>query len=227
MKNYIVTGLLFFAVFSMFIFSSCEKTDDQTVIMNNAGSLTVKVVDENNQPCTNAHVRIYGYSSEVIFEDTTNTSGVFKIGKLLYGEYKYTISVKRGNISYGDSRMFQIVAGSDKLIEVKPFMNVSKVKLAIVNEFSGEVVPNINVGLSPTVQYQSIYSLEDFIKSSYFIKKTDFNGEVMFDGIPVGSIYPRNYRLFVFEDASNWEPVDYFLIVHPNKTMSYTVFVSL
>jgi hypothetical protein len=226
MKNYI-KGLLFFAVSSMFIFSACEKSEDQTIIMNNAGSLTLKVIDENNQPCTDASVRIYSNNGNQIYMDTANTSGVFNVGKLLYGQYKYSVSVKRGNISYGDSRAFQIVAGSDKLIQVSPISNVSKVKLTIVNQYSGQVVPDLNVGLYVTGVNQNLYTLEDYIKTCYFIKKTDSNGDVMFDGIPVGSIDPYTYRIVVFEDTSNWEPVGSYFYVYPNQTKSYTVFVSL
>lgn len=222
MRNYIVPKILFIALVSVIMFSSCEKNDEKIIVLNNSGTLTIKVLDENNQPCNDATVSIYS-NGNLLFQDTTNTSGIFNVGKLLYGEYQYRVSAKKENRVYGDTRVVQIVAGENKVIQVNPYSYVSKVKFTVFNAYNGEVIPDRSVGLltySNSGQSQ-LSTLEDYIKLCYFIKKTDLNGEVIFENVPVGSINSTAYKTIVFEDNTNWEVISNTFYVYPHETKSY------
>lgn len=224
MRKIEFAGLIILAVFSAFILSSCEKNDDYKIVINNSGNLTIKVLDENNQPCTGATVRIYGEGGK-LYEDTTNTTGIFNIGKLLYGEYSYSISAKKENRKYSESRIFQIVAGDDKVIQINPYSLVSKVKITVVNYWTGQPMPDISLGLMP---YESLgqgtsFSFEDYVKLCYYIKVTDSNGQVLFDEVPVGSIYSRPYTALIFTDETHWQTSGNSLNVYNGETRSYII----
>lgn len=222
MKKILLSGLIILTVFSVFLLSSCEKSDDHTIVINNAGNLTIKVLDENNQLCTDADVRVYSEGGK-LYEDTTNITGIFNVGKLLYGEYSYSISAKKENRSYGDNRFFQIVAGDDKVIQINPFDIVSKVKITIVNYMTGQSVPGISVGIMPYGYSSTNLAFEDYVKLCYFIKVTDSNGQVLFDGVPAGSIYGRSYTSLVYTDETHWESSGSIFNVFTGETRNYTI----
>lgn len=224
MKNIRNISLALLATTLAFILPSCEKNDDHTIVFNNSGSLTVKVLDENNQPCNDASLTVYG-GGQMLFQDTTNTTGVFNVGKLLYGEYGYSVTAKKENRTYSDNRMFQIVAGDDKVIQINPYSYVSKVKINVIDYWTGQPVQDISIGLLPTGSFSqgTSYSFEDYIKLCYFIEVTDSNGQVIFNEVPVGSIYGRSYIAFIFTDESHWETSGNTMYVYKDETNTFTV----
>ena len=72
---------------------SCEENDD----LGDSGKVKVKAVDLNNDPLSGAEVRIYSPEENqngVIFEDSTNASGICNVGKLLPDEYRYMVTAR-------------------------------------------------------------------------------------------------------------------------------------
>lgn len=224
MKTIKITYFLLIVLTSAVFFNSCEKSEDITVTFNNAGSLTVNVLDGNNQPCNDAIFIVYS-NNEIIYIDSTTTTGLYNVGKLLYGEYQYYVSAKTENRVYYDSRVFQIVAGEDKVINVNPFANTTKVKINVIDSW-GNPLSDVNVGLiSGTYTNTLLYN--DLVNSCYFIQATDENGSVLIDNVPVGSLSPRAYSILVYRNEQEWDYNSNPTYVIPRETREYTYYVNL
>ena len=122
-----ITCILLLAV----LMFSCKKEDDQindnfTVILNQSGNLSIKVIESNGNAAGDAPVRVYSSVPEgLIYSDTTDAQGICNIGKLLQGHYSYRVSSTINNKLYTESQNFQIIAGDSKTIIVNPFLNIT------------------------------------------------------------------------------------------------------
>ena len=117
---------IFFAFLALsFLFVSCKE---ETVILNQSGSLTFKVVDPEGKPVADARIMLFFddyYYDEIMFDEKTNASGLCATGKLLQGTYYCEVEVTIEGKYYYIEKMVQVIAGKDKKVELKliPYNN--------------------------------------------------------------------------------------------------------
>ncbi len=226
-----LSWLLIFTI----IFISCEKDDDTqlenlTVLVNNSGTLTVKVMENTQTPYGDALVYVYSDLSEggVIFQDTTSSDGILNVGKLLEGSYYCRVYAEKDNKDYSDAMLFQIIAGDTKTVEINPFLNVGTISVKIVNNDS--IIPYVNVVLIPHNNYSNEdYEFDDLIEEAYFNGTTNSEGWVSFEGVPVGSPYGYEYSIMAYISYENYSyPYQgNSLHAYKNDEQKYTVEVDL
>lgn len=191
-----------------FLFASCEKdSDNLTVLLNQSGTLSIKVVDNSQSGFKGSKVSIYSSipDGERIYNDSTDINGICDIGKVLQGQYEYYVSAVKDNITYSCSEYFQVIAGDDKTIETNPFLNVGDARVKIVN-INSEPIAEINVALIPHPNYSNVdYYLSDLIDEAYAIGKTDSEGWVEFQDLPAGSRYGGEYSVVVYYNSENFD----------------------
>ncbi|MGE5383383.1 MAG: hypothetical protein ACM3PX_08160 [Omnitrophica WOR_2 bacterium] len=200
----------FFVAISLIIivFSACKKEPDTiTLVTNPGGNLVIKVLDEGNIPISKAKVYVQSTIGDgvTLFYDSTNNDGLCNVGKLLEGEYEYSVGAYKGNIYYYKGGAFQIVGGDSKTIEVNPFKNVTKMSVRIVDYYNNDPIPSLNVALIPHAPYYNVsYSFESLVNEAYFTGITDGNGWVTFNKVPYSSINGE-YSVMVFRSSNEWD----------------------
>lgn len=192
---------LFIAVLlSVFLFSSCEKNPDElTITINQTGTLSVKVVDEDKKGVSNAEVAV-NYYGDKISEGLTDNDG-YHTEKLIQGFYTCYVSAVLGKATYTDSKRVQIIAGENKQIELDPSANSGKGFLKIFKggdypDYEQIPVKNINVALVRSEDYNNLNSIDEYIAAAHFIEKTDAQGMVNILNIPANV----NYRVILYNE---------------------------
>ncbi len=189
------------------LFISCEKDPDNiTVVLNGSGSLSIKVIDEQNNAFNGAKVNVYSSipEGERIFYDSTDASGVCNVGKVIQGQYLYYVSAEKDNRIYNIAEYFQVIAGESKTIEVNPFLNVGKLSIRIIDYFSNPV-ELVNVALIPHSNYSNVtYYFDDLLEEAYFNARTNADGWVTFDKVPAGAMYSSEYSVLVYFSSSEY-----------------------
>jgi len=111
---------IFFALLALSLtLVSCK---DETVILNQSGTLTIKVVDEEGKPVADASVRLYTedyYSNGAVFDKKTDASGICNTDKLLQGTYEASVRMKIGDQEYYAYKIVQVLADKNKTVELK------------------------------------------------------------------------------------------------------------
>lgn len=185
------------------LFISCAKEpDSMTVFLNQSGTVSIKVVDNNKNAFKGAQVSIYSSvpGDQRIYFDSTDVSGICNVGKILQGQYKYHVTAKKDKPVYSYSEYFQIIAGDDRILEVNPFKNTGKISIKIINS---QMVPvgNVNIALIPHPNFSNEdYIFNDLINEAHFTSKTNTDGWTQFEGIPVD----REYSVLVYFDNKNY-----------------------
>lgn len=214
---------------------SCNKDDDttkenMTVLINQSGSLSVKVIGSDGLGVPGSPVRIYSTFPEggLIYNDTTDIQGICNVGKLLEGQYTYRLSAERDNRTYTEGMDFQIIAGDNKTLEINPFLNVGDLKIIIVDP-GNYPIAGVNVALIPHPKYSNVeYIFDELIAEAYFIEVTDAGGYVSFKGVPAGSPYSTDYSVMAYYDSLNYSYPDLNNSVwtYRNQERSFTIEVS-
>ena len=111
---------MFFALLALSLtLVSCK---DETVILNQSGTLTIKVVDTEGKPVADAPVKLYFedyYSDGVVFDKKTDASGICNTDKLLQGTYEASVRIKIGDQEYYAYKLVQVFADKNKTVELK------------------------------------------------------------------------------------------------------------
>ena len=111
---------MFFALLALSLtLVSCK---DETVILNQSGTLTIKVVDTEGKPVADAPVKLYFedyYSDGVVFDKKTDASGICNTDKLLQGTYEASVRMKIGDQEYYAYKIVQVLADKNKTVELK------------------------------------------------------------------------------------------------------------
>ena len=181
---------------------SCEENDD----LGDSGKVKVKAVDLNNDPLSGAEVRIYSPEENqngVIFEDSTNASGICNVGKLLPDEYRYMVTARVDNRTYREVRYFQVVAGERKTIETTPVAYAGTVTFTVV-DMQEDPIENIHVALIPHFRYND-YTYGQMQNEAWYKGTTDSSGEVTFERVPSNVEYSNEYSVFIYYDEDNYE----------------------
>jgi flagellar hook assembly protein FlgD len=91
----------------------------------NSGTINIKVTDENNHAVVGAGVNIYSNSSGYIkiISDSTDISGRYT-GKLLEGEYAYSVYKRRDKMLYSEEAFFQVITCDYRSFKINPFLNI-------------------------------------------------------------------------------------------------------
>ncbi len=164
MKNKLI--LLFLA--GMFI-TSCQKSPDEiTIIMNNSGTFTIQVLDEDGNPKPNADVTVSSIETDniPIYIDSTDGNGICNAGKLLEGEYYYYVQAETDGKKYTESEYFQIITNEAREIQTNPYQNVGTATIKILDSQETEM-PGINVALIPDSYHFNNYEFVKFIEDIY------------------------------------------------------------
>jgi hypothetical protein len=205
------------------LMASCEKYPDNiTVLLNQSGTLSVKVID-NNQNGYNGVVGIYSPVGRIYY-DTTDANGMCSIGKVLQGQYEYFVVAEKDNKFYSYSESFQVIAGDDKVINVNPFLNVGDARVKIINTNS-EPISGVFVAAIPHPNYSNeSYYFQDLIDEAYGIGKTDSEGWVIIEDMPVDT-----YSVLVFYDNDYYDYTIYsnYFYVYRDNIQSFTIKVNL
>ena len=203
-KRILTISLSISAVLFCFLLASCEKAPDNlTVLLNQSGIVSLKVTDGNQNGFRGAKVSIYSSipAGERIYYGSTDANGVCTIGKVLQGQYGYYISAENNNKIYQLDGYFQVIAGEDKIIEVNPFLNIGDTKVRIVKGYQEEPIADINVALIPHPRYSGVsYYFQELIEEAYAIGKTNSDGWVEFQDMPVGT----SYSVLAYFDSSTY-----------------------
>ena len=111
---------MFFALLALSLtLVSCK---DETIILNQSGTLTIKVVDEEGKPVADASVKLYFedyYSNSAVFDKKTDASGTCKTDKLLQGNYDVYAEIKIEDQEYYTYKLVQVLADKNKTVELK------------------------------------------------------------------------------------------------------------
>ena len=112
---------IFFALLALSLtLVSCNK--EETVILNQSGTLTIKVVDSDGKPVAGARVGLYEgyyYNDGLVFDKKTNASGICNTDKLIQGTYRAYAEIKIGDKDYRANKIVQVIADKNKTIELK------------------------------------------------------------------------------------------------------------
>lgn len=197
-----------FFLATIFLLASCEKDPDNlTVLLNQSGALSIKVLDDSQSGFKGAKVSIYSSipEGERIYYDSTDINGICDIGKVLQGQYEYYVYAMKDNKTYSYSEYFQVIAGDTKTIETNPFLNVGDARVKIVN-INSEPIADINIALIPHPNFSNVdYYFQDLLDEAYAIGKTDSEGWVEFQDLPAGSKYSMEYSVLVYYDSENYD----------------------
>lgn len=220
MKHTHVLALLF--VVALISCQKAEYPDNLTVLINESGTLSFNVLDNENVGIENAHIRVYSHSSGItLIEDSTDASGIFNSGSLLQGEYSCYVSAKKNGLTYTENWGFQIIAGETKSIEVKPYLNVGDVELSIIDYYSFDSIPFLKVALLNDYYNNNEIDFDNVISESLFLGETNIEGKVVFKDIPAG----ESYHVFLYYDNTNYEfPSNgSYVYAYKNEFKKYTI----
>jgi len=229
-KSVFSTFLCVSTVLLCLFFASCKKdADNLTVLLNQSGTLSVKVTD-NNKGFPGAKVRIYSANSE-LYSGSTDANGICNIGKILQGQYECYVSAKNDKKLYESIQYFQVIAGDDKTLVVNPFLNVGDIKLTIVQGYyyDDSPVPDVNVALIPHPHYANVeYNFQDLIEEAYAIGKTNSEGVVELFNLPAaGDGYNFNYSVLVYYNSDKYDYPYSSVYITKGVKRSFTVRVNL
>jgi len=224
-KRILTFSLSISAVLFCFLLASCEKDPDNlTVLLNQSGTVSLKVTDGNQNGFQGAKVSIYSSipKGERIYYGSTDANGICTIGKVLQGQYGYYISAEKNNKIYQLDEYFQVIAGEDKIIEVNPFLNIGDAKIRIVKGYQEEPIADISVALIPHPRYSGVsYYFQELIEEAYAIGKTNSEGWVEFQDIPVGISYSV---LSYFNSSTYYYPaVNNYVYITKDWKQNYTI----
>ena len=166
--------------------ASCEK--ETTYTINKSGSLTIKVVDSDDNGIDNAKIDLR-LSGETLFYDSTDVSGVYKSEEMLEGIYRCYVSATRNGLVYNSNQYVQVIAGQNKHVEINPFGDSKKISVGLSNYYNDTPIL-ANVLICPWVNA----SLDEYKELAYFSGKTT-NGQFSVDEIPYGS-----YHVVFYDD---------------------------
>lgn len=196
-----LTILLLMAV----VMISCEENKDLNVTLNESGTLQIKVLDEAGEGINGAKVEVstaLGAAGRVIFEDSTNSSGVCKTGKLLQDEYVCRVTTQVEKRKYFTEQYVQVIAGESKTVETKPIANSGKITATILN-MEEEPIEDVNVAVLP-FYHQANLTYEEMVEKRWYNSTTDASGEVTFTKVPAYDQYTQPYSFFVYYDEENY-----------------------
>jgi len=216
-------------LFLGFLLVSCQKQGDNiTVNMNQSGTLSIQVLNENGSAGAKGLVSVYSSSpsGQLIYHDSTDNNGFCNVGKVLQGQYSYYVSTTSSNKEYTEAEYFQVFADEAKTFIVNPFLNVGTAKVKIVNA-SGAPLSNVNVALMPNVYYNSSYPFDYYMAFAYFMDATNNDGWVTFEKVPASSLYGLEYRVLVYYDSNNWDMPYSNIYILKNEVQSFTIQVDL
>ena len=211
------------------LLTSCEKEPENlTVLLNQSGTLSIKVTDDNKNGFKGAKVSIYSSvpSGERIYYGSTDANGICAIGKVLQGQYSYYIHAENNNKIYGANDYFQVIAGEDKIVKINPFLNIGDAKVKIVNAHS-ESIGNVNVALIPHPRYSGVdYYFQELIEEAYAIGKTDSEGWVEFQNMPAGTV---DYSVLAYFDGTTYDyPIsNNYMYIRKDFKQNFTIKVNL
>lgn len=178
-------------------FTSCQK-DDLTITFKQSGDLTVKVLDENKNPLESAKILIGGYSSSIV-DETTDSSGTWT-GRLLQDTYYCTVIKKKGQISYKETKLVQVIAEENTILEISPFDNVGEISIQLEN-YNGNPLPTLKMLLVPNENGNGRLP-HDYLDVYHFLANTDSMGKAKFSKVPAGvtyilAIYDENKEILI------------------------------
>ena len=197
-----LTILLLMAV----VMISCEENKDLNVTLNESGTLKVKVLDEAGEGIGDAKVEVstvIGASGQVVFEDSTNSSGVCETGKLLQDEYVCRVTAQVDKRVYRTEAYTQVIAGENKTVEAYPIANSGKITATVVN-MEEEPLEDVNVAVLP-FYHEANLTYEEMVEKRWYNSSTDANGDVTFTKVPAFEQYGRSYSFFVYYDEENYD----------------------
>ena len=200
-----------------------------TVLLNQSGTVSVKIADDNQNGFKGAIVSIYssGSAGGRIYFDSTDTRGICAVGKVLQGQYEYYISAKKDNKTYRLRECFQVIAGENKILDLNPFSNVGTIKVRVMNAYlETESIADVNVALIPHPNYNLNYSFQELIEEAYAIGKTNSEGWVEFQNMPV---LDTDYSVLVYFDGGAYDYPTYnnYVNATKNSTEKFTIKVHL
>lgn len=129
---------------------------------------------------------------------------------ILQGTYFASATVKKGNVTYNDQRVMQVVTSKYTSVELSPFTNVGQITYSVYDYNENTPVSGSNIAIVPN--NQSYYDFADLLSKAYFIGKTNSSGVVSFPDLPAN----RQYFCVLFDDNNNqisiWSGDRYFYI---------------
>ncbi|NDW08146.1 hypothetical protein [Dysgonomonas sp. 520] len=205
---------------SSILFFSCEKDPDEiTVTINQQGNLKIKVIDNDKKPVSDANVYV-SYSTDYnLYEGVSDKSGMCDVGKLLQGSYLCYATAEKNGVPYSVSEIVQIIAGSEKVLEMNPLANAGALTLYFYSYYNINVGA-LNVALLP-FSLGSQPSVDQIKSAAYFTGKTDKDGVVKFTEIPA----ERRYNVYAYTDEGLvYRVYDYsYVYAYKNTEQKYTL----
>ncbi len=188
---------LYFLMTILLLFS-CSKDNDITVTLKTDGSLSVKLIGNNESPISGTKVSLYVGSASGSCLDSyiTNGSGVVDFGAVLSGTYYVVADTpKIDGIKYKPGKLIQVPSGIDKnlVINVQDYIGTLSVKINKAAYLGGGAFTNLDIILVPSELYNASYSVTTLITKAEFASKTDAQGVATFTNPS-----SRDYRLIVY-----------------------------
>lgn len=193
----------FLIVMSMIMIGCGEDNDKLVVTVDESGSLTVKVLNDNDELVENANVKVclQEYSSIALFSGNTDLNGYCVFDPILKGNYWVSADVESDDNVYMTAGIVQVVADFDQEMILRPFDNVGKVKVKIIQGDQTPIV-NMNVAFISRPHYSNIeYTHEMLLSESVDIQKTDSYGWVVFERLPLGINGYLSGSVYLYNDA--------------------------
>ena len=208
---------LIYALLFMFVLVSCQK-DEITVFLKESGTVSIKVVDENDRPMKDCLVTINGKGTNydygnlpLYYSGTTDEEGMFYSESLLQGEYYCYATTKAGKVIYQDRKLIQIISGENKTVILSPLKNVGKMTIQLVN-FRQEPlsISGVNIALVSYELAEYRFTLSKLLSVAHFTATTN-NGQVQFEKLPTTS----SYYIYIYDTKKEY--------VYPMSDRSYSV----
>lgn len=193
MKNYVLVGLLLIVGLV-----GCKDDDELTVILKQSGQLSLRLIDNEGNPVSDAEVTLSIYDGELDVQ-TTNAEGRVDFGELNAESYAISTEVTHGGQQYNVRKAVQVISGSKKDVEINVQEYVGSASIKAIG-FDGPAV-----GVKLLVAAVN----EDFQKADTFAEKlnlgikgtTDTNGKLELTDLSSG----YEYMIYSYESSDDYE----------------------
>ena len=226
MRNYQKLFILLFISAALF---SCQKDHDLNVSVNESGTFKVTTLDTADNGMANACVEIIALNSgNVVLRDSTGQSGVCTIDPLNQGTYKCRVFAPLDRSEYIINEHFQGIAGQTETLELHPMQNAGKATIKVIDSENDTAFANVKVAVRPYLRIgmNEENSFEKIMKDAFYLSKTDANGIVVFEKIPVTGSKPRPrfYSIVTYIDEEHYNPASGGFRVHKGEHTKDTVY---
>ena len=203
--------------------------------IKDSGTLTVKLVDNNNSPLPDIKIKLYNQQSPIydvksnlinlygsILDDgKTDNNGVVNFGELNAGTYYIEADTPKVNgVKYHPQKAFQVIANHSKKITINVEEYTGTLQMLFLNLTNLTPFQDLTVLLVPSENYISNSTIDNYTTLAEYNTTTDASGYVTFK-LPSD----RFFYVIVYPADKSFQQY-YLIVVSKDETYKNTFIVS-